>query len=75
MVEVQKYSKWNKAIKYLLTVIDVFSKYGWIVALKDQKTESVSSAFDLIFEKSKRKPEKLWTDKGSEFISKHFKEK
>ena len=42
----QKYSKWNKGIKYLLTVIDVFSKYGWIVALKDKKTESVILAFD-----------------------------
>ena len=58
----------------MLTVIDVFSKYGWIVPLKDKKTESVSTAFDLIFKKSKRKPEKLWTDKGSEFISKHFKD-
>ena len=74
LVEIQKYSKWNKGIKYLLTVIDVFSKYGWIVPLKDKKTESVSLAFDLIFKKSKRKPERLWTDKGSEFISKHFKE-
>ena len=74
LVEIQKYSKWNKGIKYLMMVIDVFSKYGWIVPLKDKKTESVSSAFDLIFKKSKRKPEKLWTDKGSEFISKHFRE-
>ena len=74
LVEIQKYSKWNKGIKYLLAVIDVFSKYGWIVALKDKKTESVILAFDEIFKKSKRKPEKLWTDKGSEFISKHFKE-
>ena len=55
-------------------VIDVFSKYGWIVPLKDKKTESVSLAFDEIFKKSKRKPEKLWTDEGSEFISKHFKD-
>ena len=74
LVEMQKYSKWNKGIKYLLMVIDVFSKYSWIVALKDKKTESVSLAFDHIFKKSKRKPEKLWTDKGSEFISKHFKD-
>ena len=74
LVEIQKYSKWNKGIKYLLMVIDVFSKYGWIVALKDKKTESVSSAFDTICKKSKRQPEKLWTDKGSEFISKHCKE-
>ena len=39
-------------------VIDVFSKYGWIEPLKDKKTESVSSAFEHIFKKSKRKPEK-----------------
>ena len=74
LVEMKKYSKWNKGIKYLLMVIDVFSKYGWIVPLKEKKTESVSLAFDHIFKKSKRKPEKLWTDKGSEFISKHFKD-
>ena len=43
LVEMQKYSKWNKGIKYLLMVIDVFSKYGWIVALKDKKTENFGS--------------------------------
>ena len=69
----QKFSKWNKGIKYLLMVIDVFSKYGWIRGLKDKKTETVSKAFNDIF-KSKRKPKMLWTDKGSEFISKHFKD-
>ena len=74
LVEMQKFSKWNKGIKYLLMIIDVFSKYGWIKPLKDKKTESVSLAFDEIFKKSKRKPDKLRTDKGSEFISKHFKE-
>ena len=42
--------------------------------MKDKKTERVSLAFDTILKKSKRKPEKLWTDKGSEFISKHFKD-
>ena len=73
LVEMQKFSKWNKGIKYLLMVIDVFSKYGWIRGLKDKKTETVSKAFDDIF-KSKRKPQMLWTDKGSEFISKHFKD-
>ena len=55
-------------------VIDVFSKYGWIKPLKDKKTETVSKAFDEIF-KSKRKQQMFWTDKGSEFISKHFKVK
>ena len=74
LVEMQKFSKWNKGIKYLLMVIDVLSKYGWISPLKDKKTESVSKAFNEIFKKSKRKPMMLWTDKGSEFISKNFKE-
>ena len=69
----QKFSKWNKGIKYLLMVIDVFSKYGWIRGLKNKKTETVSKAFCDIL-KSKRKPQMLWTDKGSEFISKHFKD-
>ena len=53
-------------------VIDVFSKCGWIKPLKDKKTETVSKAFNEIL-KSKRKPQMLWTDKGSKFISKHFK--
>ena len=74
LVEMQKFSKWNKGIKYLLMVIDVFSKCGWIKPLNDKKTESLSKAFNEIFKKSKRKPQMLWTDKGSEFISKHFKE-
>ena len=74
LVEMQKFSKWNKGIKYLLMVIDIFSKYGWIRGLKDKKTETVSKTFNEIFSSSKRKPQMLWTDKGSEFVSKHFKD-
>ena len=57
-----------------MAVIDVFSKYGWIKPLSNKKTETVSKAFDEIFKSNKRKPKMLRTDKGSEFISKHFKE-
>ena len=53
--------------------IDDFSKYGWIKPLKDKKTETVGKAFDEIFKSGKRKPKMLWMDKGSQFISKHFK--
>ena len=74
LVEIQKYSKWNKGVKYLLTVIDVFSKYGWIVPLKDKKTESVSSAFSKIFKKVNENLKSCGLIKGSEFISKHFKD-
>ena len=72
LVDMRSFSKWNKGYKYLLMVIDVFSKYGWIRGLKDKKTETVRLAFADILRD--RKPKMLWTDKGSEFISRHFKE-
>ena len=74
MVDMQKFSEWKKGVKYLVMVIDLFSKYGWIKPLRDKRSETVSKAFDEMFETSKRKPKILWSDKGSEFISKHFKE-
>ena len=55
----QQFSKWNKGHRYLLMVIDVFSKYGWIVPLKDKKGESVTEAFKTIF-KEGRRPQYLW---------------
>ena len=47
-------------------VIDVFSKFGWIEPFKDKRGETAALAFNKIF-KSGRKPEMLWTEKGSEF--------
>ena len=73
LVEMQKFSKWNKGYRYLLMVIDVFSKYGWIVPLKDKKGESVTEAFKTIF-KEGRKPQYLWVDKGKEFYNKNLKD-
>ena len=67
LVEMGKFSKWNKGIKYLLMVIDVFSKFGWIRPLKDKRGQSVADAFRSIFRE--RKPKMLWTDKGSEFFN------
>ena len=42
LVEMGKFSKWNKGIKYLLMVIDVFSKFGWIRPLKDKRGQTVA---------------------------------
>ena len=54
---------------YLLTVIDVFSKYGWI----KKKGETETKAFKTIF-KEGRQPQCVWIDKGKEFYNKHLKE-
>ena len=68
----EAFSKFNRGVKYLLAVIDVFSKYGWLIPLKDKTGQSVASALKTIFEE--RKPEKMWVDKGKEFYNKHVKD-
>ena len=52
-----------------MCVIDVFSKYAWVVPLKDKKGVSIVDAFQKILDKSGRKPNKIWVDKGSEFYN------
>ena len=68
----QAFSKFNRGVKYLLAVIDVFSKYRWLIPLKDKTGKSVASALKTIFEE--RKPEKMWVDKGKEFYNKDVKD-
>ena len=63
----QLMSKFNNRFRFLLCVIDIFSKYAWIVLLKDRKGVSIVDAFQNILDKSGRKPNKIWVDKGSEF--------
>ena len=63
----QLISKHNKGIRYLLCVIDLFSKYAWVVPLKDKKGVSIVNAFQKILKNSKRKPNKIWVHQGSEF--------
>ena len=72
LVEMQKLSRDNKGYKYLITVIDVFSKYGWIQPIKNKTGTEVEGAFKNIFAEG-RVPEKLWVDKGKEFYNQHVK--
>ena len=65
------FSKFNRGIKYLLAVIDVFRKYCWLIPLKDKTGKSVAAALETIFKE--RKPEKMWVDKGKEFYNKDVK--
>ena len=70
----QLLSRYNKGIRFLLCVIDIFSKCAWVVPLKDKKGISIVKAFQIILKQSNsRKPNKIWVDKGSEFYNASFK--
>lgn len=68
LVDMQKYSKANKNYNYILTIIDIFSKYAWAIPIKKKRGEDITNAFRKVFKE--RIPDKLHTDKGLEFINK-----
>ena len=68
----QSLSKKNKSIKYLLCAIDLFSKYAFVVPLKDKKGISTVNAFNKIIKQSNRKPNKIWVDQRGEFYNRVF---
>ena len=57
----------------LLCVIDIFSKYNWVIPLKNKKGVSIVDAFEKILADSNRKPNKIWVDKASDFYNNSFK--
>ena len=65
-------NNFNKGFRFLLCSIDIFSKYAWVVPLKDKKGVSIVDAFQKILNDSNRKPNKIWVDKGSEFYNNSF---
>ena len=69
----QLISKFNKGSRFLLCIIDIFSKYAWVVPLKDKKGTSILNAFQKMLKESDRKPNQIWVDKGSEFYNSFFK--
>ena len=72
LVEMQNFSKTNKGFRYLLTVIDTFSKYAWAVPVKAKTGKEVSDAFESILKASGRKPKNCQSDLGKEFYNKYF---
>ena len=59
LADIQLISKFNKGFRYLLFVIDLFSKYAWFVPLKDKKGVSIVNVFQSILKNSKIKPNKI----------------
>ena len=71
LADMQSLSRYNTGIKYLLCAIDLFSKYAWIVPMKDKKGASIVNALKKIISGG-RKPNKISVDQGSEFYNKSF---
>ena len=70
---IQLVSKYNKGIRYVICAIVPFSKYAWVVTLKDKKGITIVNTFKSILDSSRRKPNKIWVDQGSEFYDSSFK--
>ena len=68
----QKFAKLNKRYRYLLTCIDKFSKFAFVILLKDKKGINVKNALEKIF--IQRLPKFLWTDRGTEFYNKQVQD-
>ena len=69
----QLINKFNKGFRFLLCVIDIYSKYTWVIPLKDKKRITITNAFQNILDESNPKPNKIWADKGSEFYNRLIK--
>ena len=71
LIDMQAFSKDNNGIKYLLTVIDIFSKFVWIIPLIRKTEQEVANAFSRILQE--RRPSKTWVGKGRELYNKDVK--
>ena len=72
LADMKAYVKYNDQYRYILCVIDVFSKFAWCIPLKTKTATSILNAVKSIIESSGRTPEKFWVDRGSEFYNKDF---
>ena len=73
LADMQLISKFNKGFRFLLCIIDIYSKYAWVIPLKDKKGITITNAFQKTLDESNRTPNKIWVDKGSEFYNRSMK--
>ena len=73
LADMQLVSKFNRGICFLLCVIDIFSKYAWVIPFKDKKGITITNSFQKILDESNRKPKKIWVDKDREFYNRSMK--
>ena len=72
LIDRSSLAKYNKNYKFIFTIIDNHTKYKWAIPLKDKSGKSTTTAFKSPIEKAKRKPDKIWSDRGKEFYNKTF---
>ena len=72
LIDMQAFSKDNNGIKYLLTVIDIFSKFVWIIPLKRKLDRKFANAFSMILREGR--PSKMLVDKGREYYNKNVQQ-
>ena len=72
LIDRSSLSKLNKNYKFTFTVIDNHTKYAWAIPLKDKSGKSTTIAFKKLIDKEKRKPQKVWSDRGKEFYNSAF---
>ena len=71
MIDVQQLKRWNKGMKYLVTIIDILSKHAWAQPIPDKTGKSLVTAVKRIF-KNGRQLQRLQTDTGKEYYNKVF---
>ena len=71
--DMQLTNKFNKVFRFLLYVIDIFSKYAWVVPLKEKRGINIVDTFQKVLDMAGRKPNKTWVNKGSELYNNYFK--
>ena len=69
LIDRSSLSKYNKNYKFIFTIIDNHTKYAWAISLKDKSGKSTTTAIKKLIETSKRKPQKVWSDRGKEFYN------
>ena len=72
LADMQLLSRYNREYRFLLCVIDIYSKYAWVIPLKDKKGISIVNAFQKIIDDSKRRPNRICVDKGSKCYNNSF---
>ena len=69
-MDVRKLAKWNKGHRYILTVVDVFSKYAWAIPIKNKTGVVMVQALQTLWKQaSPRQPQRVQSDDGTEFMN------